>query len=150
MSISKELLSEVLGLDIYEDDKKFSELLKINSISDNVNYNIRFLKDIENGWTEAIGNRWINTHELAHKCKEWAYKRGFLYWYENSRLFIKIMYSCKVDFVLDIGEYKKPFEIDIDFKACQWILEKQIEEDSKKQQQEDKEEYIKIIKEGVR
>ena len=73
MSISKELLSEVLGLDVYEDDKKFSELLNINSISDNVNYNIRFLKDIENGWTESIGNRWINTHELAHKnLKQWA------------------------------------------------------------------------------
>ena len=99
--ISKELLSEVLDCNCTE----------IYPIQDN-----------ELAY-QAFGVSYINIYELAHKCKEWAYKRGFLYWYENSGLFIKIMYSCKVDFVIDIGEYKKPFEIDIDFKACQWILD---------------------------
>ncbi len=99
--ISKELLENVL-------DK---EIASIN-IEENI---LNYIED-------KVGYFEINIYELAHKCKEWAYKRGFLYWYENSRLFIKIMYSCKVDFVIDIGEYKKPFEIDIDFKACQWIL----------------------------
>ena len=102
--ISKELLREVLGED------RATSCNKLEMETDN-----SFL--VVDDWIT------INIYELAHKCKEWAYKRGFLYWYENSRLFIKIMYSCKVDFVLDIGEYKKPFEIDIDFKACQWILD---------------------------
>lgn len=149
MSISKELLSEVLGLDVYEDDKKFSELLNINSISDNVNYNIRFLKDIENGWTEAIGNRWINTHELAYKCKEWALDNGYEFVEDINvnRHSIRI-YNCGILVYEKFENYRlSPSDT---FKACQWILAEQIEEDSKKQQQEDKEEYIKIIEEGVR
>lgn len=156
--ISKELLSEVLGLDVYEDDKKFSELLKINSISDNVNYDIRFLKDIENGWTEAIGNRWINTHELAHKCKEWALRNNFCI---ISATFTSEEDDIEENLIKDVNyawaelhNEDKLFRADTEpkaiFKACQWILEKQIEEDSQKQQQEDKEEYIKIIKEGVK
>ena len=100
--ISKKLLESVL-------DK---EIASIN-IEENI---LNYIED-------KVDYFEINIYELAHKCKEWAYKRGFLYWYENSGLFIKIMYSCKVDFVIDIGEYKKPFEIDIDFKACQWILD---------------------------
>ena len=103
---SKELLSEVL-------DKGKGSITKIEY---NPSKTIVEYEQLERYWNS------INIYELAHKCKEWAYKRGFLYWYENSRLFIKIMYSCKVDFEIDIGEYKKPFEIDIDFKACQWIL----------------------------
>ena len=146
--LSKELLSEVLGLDIYEDDKKFSELLNINSISDNVNYNIRFLKDIENGWTEAIGNRWINTHELAHKCKEWAFKQGYYLTIYNDAIDVILKTNCKTIENITNGSYL--YDYNLVFKACQWILEKQIEEDSKKQQQEDKEEYNKIIKEGVK
>ena len=65
----------------------------------------------------------VNIYELAHKCKEWAWKKGLLYWYENNKLFIKILYSCKVDFSIDISTYEKPFDIIIDFKACNWILE---------------------------
>jgi hypothetical protein len=126
--ISKELLSEVLGLDVYEDDKKFSELLKINSISDNVNYNIRFLKDIENGWTEAIGNRWINTHELDYKCKEWALDNGYEFVEDINvnRHSIRI-YNCGILVYEKFENYRlSPSDT---FKACQWILAKQIEED---------------------
>lgn len=104
MEISKELLSEV-----FDQEVSFVKYVANNT------YEIHFEKPIRLKYII------INIYELAYKCKEWAYKRGFLYWYENSRLFIKIMYSCKVDFEIDIGEYKKPFEIDIDFKACQWI-----------------------------
>lgn len=76
-NLTPELLSEVLKLDVYEDDKKFSELLKINSISNNVNYDIRFLKDIENGWTEAIGNRWINIYEFEDKLLSFIYEKKY-------------------------------------------------------------------------
>ena len=112
------LLNEILKspveiIDIYE----FKCMIRNSTYFDNEQMGIVYRYLYGN---EEI--RFMSIYELAHKCKEWAYKRGFLYWYENSRLFIKIMYSCKVDFEIDIGEYKKPFEIDIDFKACQWIL----------------------------
>ena len=113
--ISKELLSEVLGQVYIDATRSIKDENKHFAIG---NKHVLLGDKGFNHWNDSI-----NIYELSHKCKEWAYKRGFLYWYENSRLFIKIMYSCKVVFVLDIGEYKKPFEIDIDFKACQWILD---------------------------
>ena len=61
-------------------------------------------------------------YQLSYDCKEWAFKKGFIYWYENNKLYIKRMFCCKVDFEIDIGIYNKPFDIDIDFKACQWMI----------------------------
>jgi len=67
-------------------------------------------------------NTTISNYDLAHKCKDWAWDLGFYYWYENNKLYIKKLYSCKADFEIDIGTFVKPYDIKIDFKACQWIL----------------------------
>ena len=125
--ISKELLSEVMfngrveirSIGINNNILEYSLFCSINE-KDGTNFN----EDMPDNYYVVKQNicEYINIYELAHKCKEWAYNKGFLYWYENSKLYIKIMHSCKVDFEIDIGNYKKPFEIDIDFKACQWIL----------------------------
>lgn len=104
--ISKELLSEVLEENFSSNKIEFEQSRGVDSS-----------RIVIDNW------RTINIYELAHECKEWAYNKGFLYWYENSKLYIKIIHSCKVDFEIDIGNYSKPFEIDIDFKACQWILD---------------------------
>ena len=97
---------------------------RINRLENNVLY-YSWLKeeyfgdgDVNCKWVDMQ----INIYELAHKCKEWAFKKGLLYWYENNKLFIKILYSCKVDFNIYISIYDKPFDIIIDFKACDWIL----------------------------
>lgn len=70
----------------------------------------------------------INIHELAYKCKEWAYKKGFVVlsgYHENN---INSFYvnchgwtSDKInkEFILQV-EDTEPEGI---FKACQWILD---------------------------
>ena len=66
-------------------------------------------------------NYGINIYELMHLMKEWAWTNGYYYWYENSQIHIKeLYYSPKVH--IDF-ESKRPFNIDIDTKACQWIFE---------------------------
>ena len=107
--VSKELLSEVLGKEV-----------TIRGFRDEfIPNNFEYLEDL-------VNVKIINIHELAYKCKEWAWKKGFYYWYENNRLYIKELYSCKVDLDISIGEFKKPFDVEIDFKACQWILDNEI------------------------
>ena len=61
--ISKEGLSEALGLD----REKFNHIeVKTVNNSERLYYS--------NGQTFFNDN--VNIHELAHKCKEWAYNKG--------------------------------------------------------------------------
>lgn len=87
-------------------------------------------------------------HCISNKCKEWAFKQGYYLTIYNDAIDVILKTNCKTIENITNGSYL--YDYNLVFKACQWILEKQIEEDSKKQQQEDKEEYIKIIKEGVK
>ena len=126
--ISKKLLSDVLKLDVYEDDKKFSELAKINSISNNVNYDIRFLKDIENGWTEAIGNRWINIYEFEDRLLSFIYEKKY-----NVEIKINKSLHGKYIQITLINGTSKPYiaggygeRIEHLIDASQWILENEI------------------------
>ena len=92
--ISKELLSEVLGVQI------FKCFVNNGICSYHDEY---FYKD-------------INIYELAHRCKEWAYKKGFE--------IIVLAYAISI--------YKNSYEVyhtnttlfdlDMFFKACEWIL----------------------------
>lgn len=117
--ISKELLSEVLGI-------KYS--FKIED------YNESNLNNLE-WWQNEIYKEQmhtINIYELAHKCKEWAFNNG--YELRNGRdIDVKeeICYFCeyKQERQLDYlnGDYflaeTEPKSI---FKACQWILENKV------------------------
>ena len=103
-------------------------------------------------------------HCLSNKCKEWAYTQGYTLLPHKIEKYPKSSYLTlveSIDFAWDdlilspnrkikVEEFFAGTEPEAIFKACQWISEKQIEEDSKKQQQEDKEEYTEIIKEGVK
>jgi len=98
--INKELLSNVLGVEIYQ----------INIIGNDVMYKIGTAAK----WTEKK----INIHELAHKCKEWAYSKSYkIASYKSYNNWI-----CKDPFKGDpyIGADTEPEAI---FKACEWILE---------------------------
>lgn len=108
--ISKELLSEVLEVDI-------------------VSYGI-ILFDLEYDFKENMGvyihKKNINIHELAHKCKEWAIEQGYI---------IQIMPFCILVLQIENSmeqvfryekedmENQKPYLPEYEFKACQWILE---------------------------
>ena len=129
--ISQKLLSEVLfdgrvkikGLGVNGNILDYSLFCNLNQLHD-TDHN----KDIPDNHYVVEMNRYddINLHELAHKCKEWAYKKGFSvdsrYWNDvlsSVELFDVLwsppkgsMYICDAD-----------TEVEAIFKACQWIME---------------------------
>ena len=117
--ISRKLLSEVLNIKIYYINTKKDGALYI---PDNC---IGFEWD-NNGYRELSGA--INIYELAHKCKEWAYKNGWLLQVRTgtSLSVADIFNSDKQELHIrkQISEKIEPEAI---FKACQWILEQQHE-----------------------
>lgn len=102
--ISKELLSEVLGL------KRIDEIY----IEDSVLY----FCELNNG---------INIYELAHKCKEWAYKEGFIIDTGFHKYYINQFKANCYGWVSSNINIKQHFnectEQEAIFKACQWILD---------------------------
>ena len=86
-----------------------------------------------------------NIYKFAIKCKEWAYKNEYDIW--------SITWGA-VEFQNN-GKYNgteritEDTEIEAIIKACNWILEKEIQEENRLQLQEDLTEYNKLIKEGL-
>lgn len=103
MSISKELLSEVLG---------------ITFLAHKVNKNT-----VRTYYCEEQYNEW-NIYELAHTCKEWAFNKGYdlLSAYYQDCSIIDFKNGKEVWLVTTSTD--TPFKECIDiFKACQWILD---------------------------
>ena len=113
--INKELLSEILG----------ENVLGIGSIEDNrlsyfirediVAYTIQ-IKDIKSIY-------YINIHELAHKCKEWAWS---LTYGRNVQTYRTPTYIvCEIydkDHPVRLTRTTANTEPETIFKACEWIL----------------------------
>jgi len=103
---SKELLSAVLN-------KKVKEVHE-GSYKNEINYTI------------ATGEYYcINIHELAHKCKEWAYEQEFILHIKRTgeieyKLTVESLNINKVYFLQQIF-YSKT-ELQAIFEACEWIL----------------------------
>lgn len=97
---SKELVSKVLNVHVTMIDKILGSDIgfEINNIS---------------GSTHLI-----NIYELAHKCKEWAYKQEYIlesYFYNSkARCDISKSYAVNEMFIADT----EPAAI---FKACEWL-----------------------------
>ena len=105
--ISKELLNEVLQKEAEIGDKSILG-------ESYVEYKI-----VLPGGGKII--RDVNIYELAYKCKEWAYKRGFLIGSNCRQGITAIDINTHIvlnHFDVDIEDFTE-FEI----KACQWILE---------------------------
>jgi hypothetical protein len=107
--ISKELLSEVLNLD-------YVEVYEIELIGSHMHYTLVLEDDI------ISDDMTINVHELAHKCKEWAWKT-----YGHSGAiqagYILGRFDAMILFNGDGYHFKGDTEPEAIFKACQWILE---------------------------
>lgn len=104
--ISKELLSEVLGINdinlimFYEDAKEINYTRYANL-------------------TRGSRDEYINIYELAHKCKEWAYNKNYtLASYPSG----KDWYVCRDPHKKEpyIGAATEPEAV---FLVCQWILD---------------------------
>ena len=114
--ISRELLSEVLGVD-YKD-----RLVDWFQIEDD-NY-LRTYYNCGNydnkGRPTGLGFE-INIYELAHKCKEWAFNNGYYLNIYNDAIDVVLKKSCKIVENITDGSFKySPMLV---FKACQWILD---------------------------
>jgi hypothetical protein len=109
--ISKKLLSEVLNTKVLNADCYKIEYVNYNTIQ-------YFDKDIF-----PDERKQINIHELANKCKEWAYERDYLIYSIFSYAGEGSCYITKDD---DIKKRLKTFSGDSEpesiFKACEWIL----------------------------
>ena len=112
--ISKELLSEVINIKIEDiiDLKMFGKDLKY--------YEKCLLKFCYDGRLSKHKDsicKSINIYELAHKCKEWAYNKG----YEIVSLAHMIrIYKNGYEVYYTNSTL---FDLDMFFKACQWILD---------------------------
>jgi hypothetical protein len=101
--ISKELLSEVLNLNI----------TYIERCNNSIIYKISVYDREEE----------VNIYELAHKCKEWA---------KTKKMYINSIYNefywdrIEKEYFADIPNKNKSFyentEVEAIFKACEWIL----------------------------
>jgi len=110
--ISKELISTVLEKDIRYVYGK--DAIEIGDYIIDHNTEIAFAYLFRNKEFED----YINIHELAHKCKEWA---------EINYGYILCSYQCGSVGNCQIMKLDKffsaPTEEEAIFKACQWILE---------------------------
>ena len=110
--ISKELLSEVLGIGVYQSIRK--DEYAYNDIKLNI-INTELLYD------------YVNIYELAHKCKEWALENGYVI---NSGATTSNDWCSTIYKVIKENPYIKELshtweqtEVESIFKACQWILD---------------------------
>ena len=115
---SKELLSEVLGLEIKEIKNKSNGALYV---TDNcVGFSTK---------EETAGL--INIYELAHKCKEWATSKGYImlsYMEDDKTGYVSLgdlfgQTKVKLPQPKDSFWFEADTELEAIFKACEWIME---------------------------
>lgn len=122
--VSKELLSEILEKIQFMDVEKVVEVYKSDS-------EIYFTASVMNINTKeyTIVKRYFNIHELAYKCKEWAFNRSEIHeekYIINSDIKWARIYRMPnfVDYVHLITKSTEPEAV---FAATQWILEQETE-----------------------
>ena len=106
LKISKELLSEVLKLEVV----KHSLFNKSNN-----SFNITYMQS-----EDSLKSSWmpINIYEFAFKCKEFALTKGYFIYSTNELSFIKT-FSLETIETFSNG---KDTEIECILKACEYIL----------------------------
>ena len=117
-SLNDELLSAVLGYKAFI-VKQEDILWSTANIENDIVY------EKQNGIQYCI-----NIYELAHKCKEWAFKQGYSLNVFNSN---SNYYEVTPNTLSEDGEewIEHPYaiasnEYEAIFKSCQWILDRKI------------------------
>ena len=111
IKISNEVLSEVLGINIDENDIYIKN-----------NYCYYAYCRSDNEWVNAS----LNIYELAHKCKEWALKNGYYLRAEQGiNYYDTLQWTCFLNKDMDDGadyvDYWNLTEVEAIIKACEWI-----------------------------
>ena len=107
--ISKELLSEVLKANVTEFYERKGE--------------IRFKTHTNraDGWFSSSDTPIPNIYELAHRCKEWAFDKGFVLKSYKKQGAFSGTYHYAIDINDKICEWIANTEYEAIFKACEWI-----------------------------
>jgi hypothetical protein len=77
----------------------------------------------------AFGNfgQSINIHELAHRCKEWAFNLDGMYIVTSQRYYHPKGNEWESNLSMEDGAWSHAYYADTEpgsvFKACQWILD---------------------------
>ena len=103
--INKELLTEILGIEILS-----SKEVKQTDI---IRYKFKSIGETRDSS--------INTYELAHLCKKWAYRNNYLIeslYNEQNEIYVHWM--SRLNSRIDFNGLSEPDSI---FKACEYILE---------------------------
>ena len=124
--ISKELLSVVLDIPLQH--------IRYNGTTNHY----KIFKENLFKWNSGDYGRWsnleINIYELAHKCKEWALNQGYVL---ESLINRSCIIGSNYEYFASVKIHKETDSsvqenIDVDtepeaiFKACQWILDKEL------------------------
>ena len=110
--ISKELFSEVLGFNVVYVET-CTQTIKSRIKSD--------VSDSDIAVYDGNKYSYINIHELAHKCKEWAYSKGFRIVDEGENVFV-VNFEKRVVHLVERYDLDS-FSPERCFIACQWILD---------------------------
>lgn len=112
--ISKELLKEILGIEILS-----CKSVRQSSI-------IRYKFDA-NGETRDSS---INIYELSYLCKKWAYTKNYLIdsCFNEPRSEVHIHWMSKLNKMTAFSADSEPQSV---FKACEWILDSLRRKDDK-------------------
>lgn len=106
--ISKELLSEVLGINILTE-------VSDDDLTEN---NILIYWEFDGSGNDC---RNINIYELAHKCKEYLYGGVWTYTIVKEDDAVEVrLYNSITRKSFNFIEWEEPAAI---FKACEWMLE---------------------------
>ena len=62
----------------------------------------------------------VNIYELAHMCKEWAFKKGYMIGTDLDKVNV---WSIKERIIINHFEVYFEDYLEFEIKACQWILE---------------------------
>jgi len=107
------------------------ELMSKELMSEVLNLNITYIERCNNSIVYKISvydrEEEVNIYELAYKCKEWAYKQGFIIdtgFHKNYINQFKANCYGWVSENIDIEKnFNKCTEIEAVFVSCQWILD---------------------------
>lgn len=118
--ISKELLSAVLDNDKVEHISLGSHEKFKMDFNDWKYKSAGFYGDNYITVTIAGNIYCFDIYELAHKCKEWAFDKGYYLTIYNDAIDIVLQTNCKLVENITDGSFKySPMLV---FKACEWIL----------------------------
>ena len=101
------------------------ELLSEELLSEVLNCNVEYFYMEGNilKYGNSYENFEINIYELTHRCKVWALSQGYYFELNICLSVVHLKLWEEVGITKLFKSFKRSKEIEVYYKACQWILE---------------------------